>query len=346
MLCGITLFGFAILRILPHFLRKIFEVFMFLWMGIGFIGLLLCIITEPVDILLKYMDINRIYLWYFLITSTVVISLYSIFNALRDPTIFRITLPVKKDFPKEIEKLRLAVISDVHVSGLIGKKRVEKITNMVNNLAPDIICITGDLMDGGVHQLHTQIEPFKNLKAKRMIVYITGNHEFYSGPHHWKEFFKDEFQWKVLSNSSQIIPFENYFINILGIEDRHWLKYKQIPKNEDNRLEKSVAHLHDHQKDHEQKFSYNILLAHQPKDWKHFILFPWIDLQISGHTHGGGQLWPLQYIVKRDQKYYAGLYHLPETNQHVYVNRGTGFWGPPMRLGTTSEITLMTFACE
>lgn len=342
-LCSFTLFGFLLIRILPHILRKIFEFIMFLWIGVAFIALVLSLITAPINLVLQYKQIDTLYVWYFLVIATSLLSVYAIFNALKEPSIFRVTLPVKQNFPKEIEKLKIAVLSDIHISGLIGKKRVQKITNIVNSLDVDVVCVTGDVMDGSVEQLYTQLEPFKALKAKKSIVYITGNHEFYSGPNQWKEFFKNTFDWNVLSNISHVIPFENFHLNIFGIEDRHWLKYVHMSPHKDERLERSIEHFKQNLKD-EQKFSYNVLLAHQPKDWKQFIQFPWINLQISGHTHGGGQIWPLQYIVKRDQKYYAGLYRISQTNQHIYVNRGTGFWGPPMRLGTASEITLITFA--
>ncbi len=341
-LCAYTLFGFVLLRIIPHFLRKFFEFFLFLWLGIGFIAMIFCFLTIPLEIIFKLLNINQVYIWDILVGCTGAVSIYAIYNALREPEILNVTIPVETNMPAEFENIKIAMISDVHVSGLVTRKRVERITTLVNSIDADIVCITGDLMDGTVEQLHTQMEPFKLIKAKKRVVYITGNHEFYSGPHHWKEYFKNHFGWKILSNSSQIIDFDTFQINFLGIEDKLWLKYKKIPKHEDNRLQKSVQHLEDHITTPE-KPAYTILLAHQPKDWREFIKFPWINLQLSGHTHGGGQMWPLHYLVKKDQTYYSGLSKIPNTNQHIYVNQGTGFWGPPMRLGTTSEITCIQF---
>lgn len=214
-----------------------------------------------------------------------------------------------------------------------------KLAQQVNNLQPDIIFIAGDLMDGSLKQLQKEIEPLSKLKAKYGIIYITGNHEYYSGPQNWKQHFAEKFRWRVISNSSHTIKINDLKINILGIEDKHWLSYEKIPRKQDRRLLTAVHHLEHHGA--EKESSLNILLAHQPKDAKFLALYPFIDLQISGHTHGG-QIWPLKYLVKKDQKFVKGLYQINE-HQQIYINQGTGFWGPPMRLGTKCEITLMTF---
>ena len=338
-LWSMTFFGFIILRIVPHFLRKIFEIIMFIWMGVAFLFTIVCLITSPINMYLKVTDHSTVFLCYFVILSGSILTIYSMYLALKRPEVIKTEIKIKNNLPKSINKLRCVVLSDIHVSGLIGKKRMEKLAQDVNVLNPDIIFITGDLMDGSLNQLKKEIAPLGTLIAKYGIYYITGNHEYYSGPQNWKQHFSDKFRWKVISNSSHTVRVNDLFINILGIEDRHWLSYEKIPRKLDKRLQQAVHHLEQHgaSKDH----TLNILLAHQPKDAKLLEQFPFIDLQISGHTHGG-QIWPLQYIVKKDQKYVRGLYQINE-RQQIYVNQGTGFWGPPMRLGTNCEITLMTF---
>ncbi|RDB35679.1 MAG: hypothetical protein DCC88_08960 [Spirobacillus cienkowskii] len=341
-LWSITFFGFLILRIVLQFLRKIFELIMFIWMGTAFLFIIVCFITSPINIYLQFYGKDTVTLCYFVIISGLLLTLFSVYLALKKPKIIKTEIKVKKNLPAEIKNLQCVILSDIHVSGLIGKKRVKKLTETVNKLEPDLIFLTGDLMDGSVHQLHKEIAPLKELKAKYGVFYITGNHEYYSGPLKWKNHFANVFHWKVLSNTCHTININNFSINILGIEDRHWLSYEKIPKRYDNRLSQAVQHL-EHSGSNK-KEALNILLAHQPKDSRLLEDYPFIDLQFSGHTHGG-QIWPLQFIVKKDQKYVKGLYQINE-NQQIYVSQGTGFWGPPMRLGTHCEISHITFKQE
>ncbi|APJ03270.1 metallophosphoesterase [Silvanigrella aquatica] len=338
-LWSITFFGFIILRIVPHFLRKIFELIMFIWMGVAFLFTIVCLLTSPINMYLKATHQSTIHLCFFVIFSGTILTLYAMYLALKRPEVIHTHIKVKSILPNNIKNLKFVVLSDIHVSGLIGKKRMKYLAETVNSLNPDIIFITGDLMDGSLNQLKKEIAPLGDLYAKYGIFYITGNHEYYSGPQNWKHHFADKFKWKVISNSSQTVTIDNIAINILGIEDRHWLSYEKIPRKLDKRLQQAVNHLNFNGAPKEEAL--NILLAHQPKDARLLAHFPFIDLQISGHTHGG-QIWPLQYIVKKDQKYVKGLYQI-NSNQQIYVNQGTGFWGPPMRLGTNCEITLMTF---
>jgi predicted MPP superfamily phosphohydrolase len=341
-LWSMTFFGFIILRIVPHFLRKIFEIVMFIWMGVAFLFMLVCLLTSPINMFLNANNYNTAYLSYFVLFTGTILTIYSMYLALKKPIVIEKEIKIKNDLPKIINDLKFVVLSDIHVSGLIGRKKMKYLAEVVNQLKPDIIFITGDLMDGSVNQLKKEIAPLETLYAKYGIYYITGNHEYYSGPLNWKKHFAEKFHWKVISNSSHSLKISDLVINILGIEDRHWLSYEKIPRKLDKRLHQAVHHLE--QKGAQKEHSLNVLLAHQPKDSRLLVQFPFIDIQISGHTHGG-QIWPLQYIVKKDQKYVKGLYQINE-NQQIYVNQGTGFWGPPMRLGTNCEISLLTFKQE
>lgn len=338
-LWAMTFFGFLILRIVPQFVRKIFETIMFVWMGTAFIFTIVCLLTSPLNLLLTYFNYNSIYLSYVVIFIGSSLTIYSIFQALKKPTVIRTEIPIKSSLPSNINNLNFVVLSDIHVSGLIGRKRMQQLAAQVNSLNPDVIFITGDLMDGSVNQLKKEIAPLEQLIAKYGIFYITGNHEYYSGPTNWKKHFSEKFKWKVISNSSCSISIDNLKINIIGIEDRHWLSYEKIPRKLDKRLQQAVTHLE--QKGFATDSALNILLAHQPKDARLLSQYPFIDIQLSGHTHGG-QIWPLKYIVKKDQKFVRGLYQI-NTQQQIYVNQGTGFWGPPMRLGTECEISLLNF---
>ncbi|MES2614214.1 MAG: metallophosphoesterase [Bdellovibrionota bacterium] len=345
LLCGMFFLGFFVIRILPQILKKIIEPIMFTWMGSLFIFLILCVLSFPIQMYFSYFGYSQKILSASLTVFGFCVIGYSIFQAFRKPAIISTFVPMPNTIPNEIENLVAVVLSDIHVSGLIGRRKMQRLVDMVNKLNPDVIFITGDLMDGSLKQLKKEIEPLKDLKAKEKIIYITGNHEYYSGPLVWKNHFKNYFNWLVLSNSSEILTFKGVTLNILGIEDKHWLNYEKIPRHQDKRINKSIDHLHESREKIDNvppiENCVNILLAHQPKDARYLKPYPWINLQISGHTHGG-QIWPIKYLVKKDQKYNVGLYKI-QNNQYIYVNQGTGFWGPPMRLGTRCEITLMRF---
>lgn len=338
-LWSVTFFGFLILRIVPQLVRRAFETVMFFWMGSGFLLLVVCLLSAPFHWFFVQRNDDSRLLCYVVLCVGMALILYSMYRALKSAVVIDVSVPVPAHLGDDIENIKVVVLSDVHVSGLIGRRRIRKLVANVNALNPDVIFITGDLMDGSVRQLRREIEPFRDMQSVHGIFYITGNHEYYSGPNQWKDFFAQEFQWQVICNDAQVLKIGNVHLNILGIEDRHWLSVEKIHRRHDNRLQlaaESLAH-----QGGEYATAFNILLAHQPKDARILRHYPWIQLQISGHTHGG-QMWPMHYLVKRDQKYLAGLYEI-HPNQHIYVNQGTGFWGPPMRLGTVCEVTLMRF---
>ena len=343
--CALTFLGFLLVRILPHFLRKAIEFVMFTWMGAMFILFLLCAVSFPIQIYFYSQNLPQKPLSLAILFVGVFLILYSIFQALRQPSIIQTSVPLPSTLPESVENLEIVVLSDIHVSGLIGSRKMKKLVQRVNAIKPDFIFMTGDLMDGSLRQLKKEIDPLRHLKAKQKIIYITGNHEYYSGPLSWKNHFDKVFGWHVLCNSSTTLEVEDLTLNILGVEDKHWLHYEKISRKQDQRLNTSVEHLRRTRESQETPVPYenclNIFLAHQPKDAKYLKSYPWINLQISGHTHGG-QIWPIKYLVLKDQKYNKGLYQI-RPNQCIYVNQGTGFWGPPMRLGTQCEITLMRF---
>ncbi len=226
--------------------------------------------------------------------------------------------------PAAMRGLSIAQISDLHVGPTIGRKIVEKLVQQANELKPDIIAITGDLVDGTVKDLAHAIEPLGNLKAKHGIFFVTGNHEYYSGADSWIEELT-RLGIRVLRNERvQIGEGEDSF-DLAGIDDHtahrysdsHGVDFEKIVEGRDTNREL-------------------ILLAHQPRDI-HAAEKAGVGLQLSGHTHGG-QIWPFGFLVKLVQPYLAGLYqHSPQIQ--IYVSRGTGYWGPPMRLGADAELT-------
>lgn len=338
-LWGLTFFGFPITRAVPVSLRRFVEVPMFLWMGTAYIACLVGILTTPFSLSIAFAENVEAHhlLAYVVLAVSGIVTIFAVFQAAKKETIVESIIPFNKPLPRELEALKIVVLSDIHISGLIGWRRMTRLKNTVNELEPDLIFVTGDLVDGSVRQLKSEVAPLKDLKSKYGVYYITGNHEYYCNAEQWKKHISKHLNWHVLSNSSETIEIGNSKINIIGIEDRHWLHaLRKQGITEDKRLEMATERI----RSANLQSLPTILLAHQPKDAALTTAYPWIDLQISGHTHGG-QFWPLKIFVKRDQIFNVGLYKLSGT-QSIYVNQGTGFWGPPMRLGTQCEISVLT----
>lgn len=334
-----TIVGFPLARAVPRSLRSVLELVMFTWMGCAYLLMLVCVLTLPLSAALHMMGRSEAVLSVFILGITSVLAWRSVGKVLRPEKIRYQVIPVDKQLPKEIENLTAVVLSDVHVAGLVGGERMRRLTKTVNSLKPDLIFVTGDLVDGSVRQLRKAVLPLAELHATHGVYYVTGNHEFYSNPKQWREFCANELGWSVLSNSSRQIKIGENLINIFGIEDRSWLRQSNGLVRPDTRLDTAVEGI-SHQ---DRAAGLNVLLAHQPKDARNVERFPWIDVQVSGHTHGG-QFWPLHFFVYRDQTYNTGLYTIHNSRTKLYVTEGTGFWGPPMRLGTNCEISVLRFS--
>lgn len=251
---------------------------------------------------------------------------YGFFNARRGPDIIRMTVPLK-NCPEELSGLRILQISDIHVGPTIKKDYVEHIVQLSNGLKPDLAVITGDLVDGSVNYLSHDVEPLKGLYAPLGKFFCTGNHEYYAGVHHWLSKI-DELGYRSLVNEHVEIATENGGKFILaGVNDisAHY-------RNPEHRTDPDLA-----LKGAPENLL-KILLAHQPGSI-HDANRLGVDLQLSGHTHGG-QFFPFSLGVGLAHPYSAGLHDHNGTK--IYVNRGTGYWGPPLRIGMSSEITLLT----
>ena len=341
-LWSLTFFGFPLARIVPGFFRRYVEMPMFIWMGSAYILVLLCILTIPLHLAVRVLNVAHAetYLAMCLVGLGAVLILSALRNANSTEDIIETAVTLAKPLSPELEGLKIVLLSDIHVSGLIGKRRMEKLTQKVNALHPDLVLVLGDLVDGTVRQLRKHVLPLKHLKATHGVYYVTGNHEYYCGAERWRRFATEELNWKVLSNAHDIVTLSSPSpasppsqLVLVGIEDRSWLH--QNRKKQDDRLALALQGLDTAVLSR----SPTLLLAHQPKDAFNMAHNAHLDLQVSGHTHGG-QLWPLKIFVYRDQKYNTGLYQL-SASQRLYVSQGTGFWGPPMRLGTRCEISLL-----
>lgn len=217
---------------------------------------------------------------------------------------------------------RIVQLTDVHVGPTIGKRFIEDIVARVNALEPDVIAITGDLVDGSVEELAEHVAPLAKLRAKHGVFFVTGNHEYYSGADAWIAHLR-ELGVTVLRNERVRIGGDDGF-DLAGIDDHSSGGLVEghgsdLPKALEGRDASRAC----------------VLLAHQPRGIELADALG-VDLQLSGHTHGG-QLFPWNLAVRLQQPFVAGLHKLARAQ--IYVSKGTGYWGPPMRLGAPAEIT-------
>jgi len=188
-----------------------------------------------------------------------------------------------------------------------------------NALAPDMVVITGDLVDGSVAHLSALVEPLRDLKARDGVFFVTGNHEYYSGADEWIAHLRT-MGIRVLRNER--VDVRGLF-DLAGVDD---VSARMLPGHGMD-IPGALAG-----RDPSRAL---VLLAHQPKAIKEAVKAG-VDLQLSGHVHGG-QMIPFNWLVHLDQPFLSGLHQMEET--WIYVSQGTGYWGPPMRVGTQAEIT-------
>ena len=228
-----------------------------------------------------------------------------------------------KGLPEALKGFKIVQISDLHLGQMMTKKILEQIVDQVNRLKPDLIAITGDLADGSTAKLLSEANPLKNLKAEKGIYFVTGNHEYYSGVENWTLAI-DQMGIKVLNNKNIKIRREDDYFYLAGVTDHEG---KNFGREHASDFKKALSGLENGKK--------KILLAHQPIAVKKASEYG-TDLVLAGHTHGG-QIWPFNYFVYLQQPYLKGFYDYNGTK--LYVNQGTGCWGPPVRLGSKNEIT-------
>jgi len=225
--------------------------------------------------------------------------------------------------PAALEGFTIAQISDVHVGATIKRDYVQAIVDATNAIGADLIAITGDLVDGSVEQLSVHTAPLAGLRARHGVYFVTGNHEYYSGAHAWLVELR-RLGLRVLMNEHAHIEHGGARLMVAGISDYNAHHYDPAHASD------PVAALRG-----APQAAFRLLLAHQPRSAMAAAPLGF-DLQLSGHTHGG-QFLPWPWFVRLQQPYTAGLHRMGR--MWVYVSRGSGYWGPPMRLGAPSEIT-------
>ena len=224
---------------------------------------------------------------------------------------------------RQHDGLVIAQLTDLHIGPTIGRSQLQGIVDSTNALQADIVAITGDLVDGSVDELRDAVAPLAQLRARHGVFFVTGNHEYFSGAPQWVEEVS-RLGIRVLRNERVEIDHNGELLDLAGVDDASAARFGH-GHGED--LGRALA---DRAPDRTV-----VLLAHQPRTVRRSAAFG-VDLQLSGHTHGG-QIWPFGALVALQQVFLAGLHRQGDTR--VYVSRGTGYWGPPMRLGAPAEIS-------
>ncbi|WP_314248331.1 metallophosphoesterase [Streptomyces kutzneri] len=243
------------------------------------------------------------------------------YGVMRGPSVKRVRVPLAK-LPRAAHGFRIAVVSDVHLGPVLGRAHTQRIVDTVNRTQPDLIAIVGDLVDGSVPDLGSAAEPLRRLAARHGSYFVTGNHEYFSGAQQWIDHVR-ELGLDPLENARRELP----YFDLAGVND---IQGEQEGKGPD-----FGAALGDRDRTRAA-----VLLAHQPVVI-HDAVRHGVDLQLSGHTHGG-QLWPGNYLAELANPTVAGLERYGDTQ--LYVSRGAGAWGPPVRVGAPSDITVVELA--
>jgi predicted MPP superfamily phosphohydrolase len=244
-----------------------------------------------------------------------------------------------KQVPSEFNGFTIALITDLHIGSGHGGEWLTQVVSQVNSAQPDLIVIAGDLVDGTPESTGDDLEPLTKLSAPYGVYITTGNHEFYSGAAAWAQFWA-EHAIPVLDNESVVIRRAGASFDLVGINDRTG----STPYQPD--LSAAINSLSTWGVLPADTTRLRILAAHQPvqaiaDDGLAERLG--VDLQLSGHTHGG-QVWPLHLLVKLQQPVVSGVHEISGIT--VITSRGAGTWGPPVRVLADPEIVLVTLHNE
>ncbi|MCE9668942.1 metallophosphoesterase [Myxococcus stipitatus] len=239
----------------------------------------------------------------------------------------RVTVPVE-GLGEGLRGLKVVQISDIHVGPTLDGRWLRRVVEQVNALAPDVVAVTGDLVDGDVGTLREEVRPLAELRASLGVFYVTGNHEYYHGGPAW-EAEVARLGLTVLRNAHQVVERDGARLVVAGVTDHD---AGHIVPAHASRPDVALAGAPADVP--------RVLLAHQPRSALRVAeAGVRVDLQLSGHTHGG-QVFPFMFFIKLQQPVVRGLATV--AGVRVYTHRGTGYWGPPLRLGPSPEIAELT----
>lgn len=302
------------------------------WVGSTFMGfwgtyILIAIPIDIVAIIYSFFNHGVSFLtpnahWGIFLLSIAMTSL-GLLSVVRGPKVLKVDIP-NPDLPDGLKDLKIAQISDLHIGPTIQGRYVRRVVAQTNALDADIIVITGDLVDAHTESIKMHLQPLADLKSHYGVYYVTGNHEYYWGI----ESLLGELEKVgliILENNNRVIDINGSQLMIAGIPDPMAIQLGKHHKPDVKKARLTPA-----------KTDFNILLTHRPDPYL-LAEEQGFHLQFSGHTHAG-QFFPFSLLIPLAHKYYRGLNRIGK--MWLYVNPGTGYWGPANRFGVTSEITL------
>jgi hypothetical protein len=263
--------------------------------------------------------------------TALVLLLWGYAEAMRVSRVRRVDVTLPR-LGAGLDGLRVVLLTDTHYGPINRAKWSRGVVDAVNRLDADIVAHTGDIADGEVAQRREQAAPLGDVRARLARVYVTGNHEYFSGAQGWVEHMAS-LGWEALHNRHVVVERDGARLVVAGVDDRT----------------AAGSGVPGHHADHAAALAGAdedlpvLLLAHQPQQIGAAVAHG-VDLQLSGHTHGG-QIWPFHYLVRLDQPVLQGLSRHGGRTQ-LYTSRGTGFWGPPFRIFAPSEITVLTLHAD
>jgi predicted MPP superfamily phosphohydrolase len=337
--------GMAALRLAPRPLDRLVPIAAFTWLGIAFLLFVAVLALDLARLAAQGLVLvadwvraqpdppedpgRRLFVARTLATTAVAATAGASALAFRSATgpaeISEVPVRLEK-LPPALSGLTIAQITDLHVGPTIGERHVRRLVEQVNALRPDVVAVTGDLVDGSVRELGAAVGHLSRLSARHGVFFVTGNHEYYSGVGPWLAELR-RLGIRVLSNERVALGDAGASLDLAGVHD--WSS-RGSRNGHGQDLERALA-----DRDPDRAL---VLLAHQPRGIGDAVRAG-VDLQISGHTHGG-QIVPFDLLVRAAHPYVKGLHRHEEEGRagQIFVSRGTGYWGPPLRLGAPPEI--------
>lgn len=245
---------------------------------------------------------------------------YGMPAALGPPRVRRARIRIAQLAP-EASGLRIALVADTHLGVFLGEDDLRRVVGMVNDAEPDVVVLGGDLVDGSVADLRAALAPLRDLRSTHGTFAVTGNHEYLFDADAWEEQL-GRLGVRMLRNTRVALP----HIDLAGVSDESGGRYGDPPD-------------YDRALSGRDRTRPVVLAAHQPVQVERARTFG-VDLQLSGHTHGG-QYFPVSLLTAVRNPMLGGLYRIGRGPTQLYVTRGAGFWGPPVRIGADPEITVL-----